>query len=208
MEWGSFGFTKHCHCVLVEKLIEYFIENSGEYDCENITGNISSFSPLNANVNTILKYYRKDALNKKLKLIKGAIKIFTKKLLGQEIFSSMIPGAMKYTAPLLLDTKCTLPYTKYTWKWNYVGNYKPISWLNLFWKLLASIINEKDHNHWNKQNLLPNEQRGCQQRTRLAKDRYLIDNSWDSHEHYRIALKKYAKLENDFLFWDEQTRES
>ena len=97
-----------------EKLIEYFIENSGEYDCENINGNISSFSPLNANVNTILKYYRKDALNKKLKLIKGAIKIFTKKLLGQEIFSSMIPGAMKYTAPLLLDTKCTLPYTKYT----------------------------------------------------------------------------------------------
>ena len=42
----------------------------------------------------------------------GAMKIFAKKLLGQEILSSMIPWAMKYTAPLLLDTKCTLPYTE------------------------------------------------------------------------------------------------
>lgn len=56
--------------------------------------------------------------------------------------------------------------------------------------------------------MLPKEQKGCQQRTRLTKYRYLIDNSWDSHEQYRIAFKKYAKLENDFVFWDGQTRES
>ena len=72
------------------------MENFGEYYCLNIIVNISSFSPLNTNANTTLKFYRKQALNKKLKLIRGAMKFFTKKLLGQEIFSSMIPWATKY----------------------------------------------------------------------------------------------------------------
>ena len=46
-------------------------------------------SPLDINVNTTLKYYRKQALNKKLKL-----KIY-EKVTGHEIFSSTIPWAMK-----------------------------------------------------------------------------------------------------------------
>ena len=71
------------------------MENSGEYYCLNIIVNISSFSPLDTSVNTMLKYYRKQALNKKLKLIRGAMKCCTKKLLGQEILSPMIPWSMK-----------------------------------------------------------------------------------------------------------------
>ena len=71
------------------------MENSRERYCLNIIVNISSFSPLNTSVNTILKYYYKHALNKKLKLMGGAKKFFTKKLLGHETFSSMIPWATK-----------------------------------------------------------------------------------------------------------------
>ena len=72
------------------------MENSREYYCMNIIANISSFSPLNTNVNTTLKYYRKQALNKKLKFMGGAMNFFTKKLLGYEIYSSVIPWATKY----------------------------------------------------------------------------------------------------------------
>ena len=78
------------------------MENSCQYYCLNIIVNISSFSPLNTNITTTLKYYHKQALNKELKLMGGAMKFFTtkkffiKKLLGHEIFNSMIPWATKY----------------------------------------------------------------------------------------------------------------
>ena len=78
------------------------MENCSEYYCLNIIVNINSFSSLCNNVNTILKYYCKQALNKELKLMGGAMKYFTKKnywamkyftkkLLGHEILSSMTP---------------------------------------------------------------------------------------------------------------------
>ena len=71
------------------------MENYSEHYCLNIIENISSFSPLNNNVSTTLRYYHKPALNKKLKLIGGTIKYFTKMQLGHEIFSSIIPWATK-----------------------------------------------------------------------------------------------------------------
>ena len=67
------------------------MENFQESYCLNIIVNISSFSLLNTNVNTTLKYYGKQALNKELRLIGGAIRFFTKKLLGHEMYSSMVP---------------------------------------------------------------------------------------------------------------------
>ena len=70
MEWGSSGLIKHCHRLLVWKLNEYFMENSREY--------------------YTLKYYRKQTLNEKLKLMEGSMKFVTKKLLGHEIFISII----------------------------------------------------------------------------------------------------------------------
>ena len=68
------------------------MENFREYYYLNIIVNISTFSPLNTNV----KYFRKQALKKKLKLMGGVMKFFTKNLLGYEIFSSMVPWATKY----------------------------------------------------------------------------------------------------------------
>ena len=53
-------------------------------------------SNLNITVNTTLKYCYKQALNKKLKLMGGAMKYFLKKLLGHEIFRSMVSWATKY----------------------------------------------------------------------------------------------------------------
>ena len=72
-----------------------FMDNSSKIYCLNIIVNISSFSPLKNNVNTIRTYHRKQALSKKLKLVRASMKYFTKKLLGYEIFSSMIPWATK-----------------------------------------------------------------------------------------------------------------
>ena len=47
-------------------------------------------------VSTTLKYCYKKALNKKLKLMRGAIKYFLKKLLGHEIFRSMASWATNF----------------------------------------------------------------------------------------------------------------
>ena len=71
------------------------MENSREYYCLNIIVNISFFSTLNTNANTTLKHNRKQALNKKLKLMGGAMKYFTKKLLGHETFTSIVAWATK-----------------------------------------------------------------------------------------------------------------
>ena len=79
-----------------ENWIEYFIEKFCEYYCLNIVVNFTFVSTLNTNMNTTLKYYRKQALKKKLKLIRGAMKFFTKKLLGREIFNSMITWAINF----------------------------------------------------------------------------------------------------------------
>ena len=70
------------------------MENLRDSYCLNIV-NISPFSLLNTNVNNTLKYYRKQALSKEPRLIGGIMKFFTKKLLGHEIYSSMVPCATK-----------------------------------------------------------------------------------------------------------------
>ena len=50
------------------------MDNSSKIYCLNIIVNISFFGPLKNNVNTILTYYRKQALSKKLKLMRGSMK--------------------------------------------------------------------------------------------------------------------------------------
>ena len=62
-------------------------------------------------------------------------------------------------------------------KGNAASSYKPITCLNLLWKLLTGIINEKIYDHLNQQNLLPEEQKGYQRRTRRTKDQLLIDKA-------------------------------
>ena len=53
---------------------------------------------------------------------------------------------------------------KFSRKENAVGNCRPISRLNLLWKLQNGIINENVFDHINQQNLLPEEQKGCRQK--------------------------------------------
>ena len=77
------------------KNIRGFSENLFEYYILNIIVNVNFVSDLNITVNTNLEYYHKKALNKKLKLIWGAMKYFLKKLLGHEIFSSMVSRVVK-----------------------------------------------------------------------------------------------------------------
>ena len=95
MKWGSSRLIKHCHCVLVWKLNWIF---HGElqwillFYCLNINVNISSFSPLINNVNTTLKYFHKQALNKKLKLMGRAMKYFTKKFWAMDYLALWSPG--------------------------------------------------------------------------------------------------------------------
>ena len=86
--WGIF-LKQFLFCCSREDLFEYYSSNTivdvnfisdlkFEYYFEYYT----------------LKYYYKQALNKKLKLIGGTMKYFVKKLLGHEIFRSMVSLAM------------------------------------------------------------------------------------------------------------------
>ena len=72
-----------------------FLDNLFEYyeysNILNIVVNINFCSDLNITVSTNFKYYHKQALNKKLKLMGRAMKYFPEKLLGHEILSSMVP---------------------------------------------------------------------------------------------------------------------
>ena len=71
----------------------------------------------------------------------------------------------------------TVLIQKYVRKKNAVGNYRSIACLNLLWKLLTGIINEKFYDHLNQQKLLPEEQKGCQRKARGTKDQLLIDKA-------------------------------
>ena len=68
-----------------------------EYYCLNITVSmniivsINSYSDLSIIKNTARIYYHRQALKKKLKLMGGAMKFFSKKLQDHEVFSPMVP---------------------------------------------------------------------------------------------------------------------
>ena len=80
----------------MEKNISDFLKNFFEYYFLNIIVNINSICDLNITVNTTLKYQHKQALNKKLKLMRRTMKHFSTKLLGHEIFNSMVPWATNF----------------------------------------------------------------------------------------------------------------
>ena len=68
------------------------MENSREYYCLNIIVSISSFSSLNTNENTTLKYFCKQAaLKEKLKVMGGAMNFFYRKAIVP-----MVPWTTKY----------------------------------------------------------------------------------------------------------------
>ena len=61
-----------------------FLENLFEYYLLNITVNGNFFDDLNIIVSTTFKYYHKQFLNKKLKLMGEVMKYFPRKLLGMK----------------------------------------------------------------------------------------------------------------------------
>ena len=80
------------------KGIRDFLENLIEYYFLNIIVDVNFLSDLKVEYycEYTLKYCYKKALNKKLKLMGGAMKCFSKKLLGHEIFGPMVSWATKY----------------------------------------------------------------------------------------------------------------
>ena len=66
-------------------------ENLIKYYFLNIIVNANFFSDLNITMSISLKYHHKQALNKKLKLMGGAMKYFLEKLLGMKYLALWSP---------------------------------------------------------------------------------------------------------------------
>ena len=62
-------------------------------------------------------------------------------------------------------------------KGNAVDNFRPITCLPLMWKLLTGIIADDMYNFMERENLLPEEQKGCRRKSRGTKDQLLIDKT-------------------------------
>ena len=72
------------------------MENFFEYYYLNVIENINTIAAKNISVNTTLKCYYSQDLNEKPKLMGRAMKCFSKKLLGYEIFSYMVCWTAKF----------------------------------------------------------------------------------------------------------------
>ena len=62
-------------------------------------------------------------------------------------------------------------------KENAEDNYRPISWLLPMWKLLTGIIAQNTYNFLEVNNVMAEEQKGCQKNSRGTKDQLLIDKT-------------------------------
>ena len=82
----------------------------------------------------------------------------------------------------MLKGKTTLIQKKPTDEFQ-VGNYRPITCLSNFWKLLSSCISESIYSHFSSQNIFPFEQKGCIKRTLGTVDQLLIDKNISKHAH-------------------------
>ena len=60
-------------------------------------------------------------------------------------------------------------------KGNVITNFLPITCLPQMWKLVTGVLADEMYAHLERNNLLPDEQRGCRKRARGSKDQLLID---------------------------------
>jgi len=58
-----------------------------------------------------------------------------------------------------------------------VTNYRPITCLSPIWKLLTSIFSQKIYNHLKSNDLLPDQKKGCGNKSRRTKHQLLIDKT-------------------------------
>ena len=77
--------------------------------------------------------------------------------------------------PVWLTTGKTTLIVKDRSKGKDVTNFRPITCLPLLWKLLTGMLAEEIYQHLEKQELLPEEQKGCRKKSRGTKDQLLID---------------------------------
>ena len=83
-------------------------------------------------------------------------------------------------------------------KGNAVDNYRPISCLPLMWKLLTGVIAESIYEYLERNNILPEEQKGCRRKSRGTKDQLLIDkmilqDCKKGHKNLAMAWVDYRK---------------
>ena len=90
-------------------------------------------------------------------------------ILNNELKSAFIPEWMVES--------CTVLDQKDPYKGNAVSNYRSIACLNLLWKLLTGILIDKLYEHIENQDLFPEEQKGCRQRSLGTKDQVPIDKT-------------------------------
>ena len=59
-------------------------------------------------------------------------------------------------------------------KGNIASDYRPITGLPLMWKLLWAVIADQIYGHLDQQKLLPEEQKGCRNRSRGTNDLFYV----------------------------------
>ena len=67
-------------------------------------------------------------------------------------------------------------------------NYRPITCLPVIYKILTSLISERIYSYLQKNNILPEEQKGCRKKSRGCKDQLLVSQMVMQH------AKKFKKI--------------
>ena len=83
-------------------------------------------------------------------------------------------------------------------KVNAVDNYRPKSCLPLMWKLLTGVIAESMYEYLERNNILPEEQKGFRRKSRGTKDHFFIDkiilqDCKKGHKNLAMAWVDYRK---------------
>ena len=95
----------------------------------------------------------------------------------KRLTEELIENIQSLSIPRWLVKSRTVIIQKDPAKGNAVGNYWPIAWLNLLWKLKTGIIADKLYQHLENENLLLEEQKGCGYASRGTKDQLLLDKA-------------------------------
>ena len=79
-----------------------------------------------------------------------------------------------------------------------VSNFRPITCLPLMWKVLTGIISKGIYAHLDRENILPQEQKGCRKESKGTKDLLLID---------KMVLKNCKRRQTDLAMgWIDYTK--
>ena len=77
--------------------------------------------------------------------------------------------------PLWMTTGRTVLWQKDPQNGNAVENYRPITFLQMMWKLMTGIIAENLYKMLEESDILPMEQKGCRRKSTGTKDQLLIN---------------------------------